>query len=122
MDYCCITTPIDGVNDVASGTPSQITSAYVPGPCATAWRPHGARNKMDKLKDRFIWPGMEIQEFWQQYPQCQCTAPKKPVPVPLIPLPIVSIPLERICMDLIGPLPKSAWVHEYILVLVDYAT
>eukprot|EP00063_Salmo_salar_P062418 XP_014037253.1 PREDICTED: collagen alpha-1(XI) chain-like [Salmo salar] len=31
-------------------------------------------------------------------------------------------PFERIAMDLVGPLPKSARGHEYILVVVDYAT
>ncbi|XP_036804331.1 uncharacterized protein LOC118940159 [Oncorhynchus mykiss] len=31
-------------------------------------------------------------------------------------------PFERIAMDLVGPLPKSARGHEYILVVIDYAT
>lgn len=43
-------------------------------------------------------------------------------PTPLIPLPIIEMPFERILMDLVGPLPKSAWGHEHILVIVDYAT
>ncbi|KAL1277202.1 hypothetical protein QQF64_023875 [Cirrhinus molitorella] len=41
---------------------------------------------------------------------------------PLIPLPIIEVPFERIGMDLVGPLPKSARGHEHILVIVDYAT
>ncbi|KAK3550169.1 hypothetical protein QTP86_021198 [Hemibagrus guttatus] len=55
-------------------------------------------------------------------PRCQQTAPQKPVPAPLIPLPLISVPFEWVGMDLIGPLPKSAWGHEYTLVMVDYAT
>ncbi len=43
-------------------------------------------------------------------------------PSPLIPLPIIEVPFERIGMDLVGPLPKSARGHEHILVIVDYAT
>jgi hypothetical protein len=39
----------------------------------------------------------------------------------LIPLPIIETPFERIAMDLVGPLSKSAR-YEYILVVVDYAT
>lgn len=42
--------------------------------------------------------------------------------MPLIPLPIIGVPFESIGMDLVGPLPKSPRGHEYILVIVDYAT
>lgn len=41
---------------------------------------------------------------------------------PLIPMPITDVPFEQVGMSLAGPLPKSTWGHEYILVLVDYAT
>uniref|UniRef100_A0A8C5PIZ8 Integrase catalytic domain-containing protein n=1 Tax=Leptobrachium leishanense TaxID=445787 RepID=A0A8C5PIZ8_9ANUR len=41
---------------------------------------------------------------------------------PLVPLPIIEMPFERIAMDLVGPLPKSARGHQYILVIMDYAT
>ena len=40
----------------------------------------------------------------------------------LILLPVIETPFERIAMDLVGPLPKSARGYEYILVVVDYAT
>lgn len=43
-------------------------------------------------------------------------------PVSLIPLPIIGVPFKRISMDLIGPLPKSTQGHEYMLVIMDYAT
>ncbi|XP_053092650.1 uncharacterized protein LOC128318789 [Pangasianodon hypophthalmus] len=46
-------------------------------------------------------------------PQCQKT--HKPAPVSLIPFPIIGVPFERIG-------PKSARGHEFILVIVDYAT
>ncbi|KAL0199892.1 hypothetical protein M9458_003079, partial [Cirrhinus mrigala] len=58
----------------------------------------------------------------QACPTCQWNATRKPPPNPLIPLPIIDVPFERIGMDLIGPLPKSAREHEHILVIVDYAT
>ncbi|XP_073699827.1 NLR family CARD domain-containing protein 3-like [Garra rufa] len=50
------------------------------------------------------------------------TSPRKPPRSPLIPLPTIDVPIERIGMDLVGPLPKSARGHEHILVVVDYAT
>ncbi len=41
---------------------------------------------------------------------------------PLRPLPLMQVLFERIGMDLIGPLERSARGHRFALVLVDYAT
>ncbi len=84
----------------------------------------GVENTTQRIRDRFHWPGMEaeVKRFCQACPTCQRTSPRKPPPSPLIPLPIIEVPFERIGMDLVGPLPKSAWGHEHILVTVDYAT
>uniref|UniRef100_A0A8C5CZT0 ribonuclease H n=1 Tax=Gadus morhua TaxID=8049 RepID=A0A8C5CZT0_GADMO len=55
-------------------------------------------------------------------PECQQVAPKPHFCGPLIPLPIISVPFSGISMDLVGPLPKSSRGHQYILVILDYAT
>jgi len=44
------------------------------------------------------------------------------VRAPLIPLPIISQPFERIAMDIVGPLPRSARGNRFVLVVCDYAT
>ncbi len=84
----------------------------------------GAANTTKRVRDRFHWPGLEaeVKRFCQSWPTCQKTSPRTPPPSPLIPLPIIEVPFERIGMDLVGPLPKSARGHEHILVIVDYAT
>ncbi|XP_066460899.1 zinc finger protein 850-like [Eleutherodactylus coqui] len=41
---------------------------------------------------------------------------------PLVPLPVIEVPFDRIAMDLVGPVVKSARGHQYILVILDYAT
>ncbi|XP_067293545.1 uncharacterized protein [Pseudorasbora parva] len=84
----------------------------------------GVANTIQRIRDRFHWPGLdgEVKRFCQACPTCQRTAPRAPPPSPLIPLPIIGVPFERIGMDLVGPLPKSARGHEHILVIVDYAT
>ncbi|KAL0154420.1 hypothetical protein M9458_050269, partial [Cirrhinus mrigala] len=84
----------------------------------------GVENTVQRIRDRFHCPGLdaEVKRFCQACPTCQRTAPRKPPPNPLIPLPIIDVPFERIGMDLVGPLPKSARGHEHILVIVDYAT
>ncbi|KAL1250905.1 hypothetical protein QQF64_018701 [Cirrhinus molitorella] len=84
----------------------------------------GAQNTTQRIRDRFHWPGLEgdVRRFCQACPTCQRTSPRTPPPSPLIPLPIIEVPFERIGMDLVGPLPKSARGHEHILVIIDYAT
>ncbi|XP_026146496.1 uncharacterized protein LOC113120717 [Carassius auratus] len=84
----------------------------------------GAQNTVQRIRDRFHWPGLDadVKRFCQACPICQRTSPHTPPPSPLIPLPIIEVPFERIGMDLVGPLPKSARGHEHILVIVDYAT
>ncbi|KAI2655868.1 Retrovirus-related Pol polyprotein [Labeo rohita] len=84
----------------------------------------GVHNTTQRIRDRFHWPGLEVEvkRFCEACPTCQRTSPRKPPPSPLIPLPIIEVPFERIGMDLVGPLPKSARGHEHILVIVDYAT
>ncbi len=84
----------------------------------------GAGNTIQRIRDRFHLPGLEaeVKRFCQACPDCQKTSPKPPPPMPLIPLPIIEVPFERIGMDLVGPLPKSAREHEHILIVVDYAT
>ena len=41
---------------------------------------------------------------------------------PLRPLPLVEAPFDRIGMDIIGPLERSAHGYRFVLVLIDYAT
>ncbi|CAH2247248.1 PREDICTED: uncharacterized protein LOC108718501 [Pelobates cultripes] len=64
----------------------------------------------------------EFANYCSSCPECQHTAPFKAYRSPLVPLPIIEIPFERIAMDLVGPLVKSARGHQYILVILDYAT
>ncbi|KAL1260038.1 hypothetical protein QQF64_007865 [Cirrhinus molitorella] len=83
-----------------------------------------AENTLQRLRDRFHWLGMnmDVRRFCQACKVCQKTTPKKPALAPLIPLPVIEVPFTRIGMDLVRPLPKSARGHEYILVIVGYAT
>ncbi|XP_073727643.1 uncharacterized protein [Misgurnus anguillicaudatus] len=88
----------------------------------------GAHLGVDKTKERvlqrFFWPGVhkEVENYCRSCPECQQSAPKPNFRSPLIPLPIIETPFERIGMDIVGPLPRSGRGHQYILVMVDYAT
>lgn len=84
----------------------------------------GAEKTCDRILRRFYWPGVlaEVTRHCGECPECQLTAPKPAFRNPLVPLPIIETPFERIAMDIVGPLPKSARGHQYILVVLDYAT
>lgn len=72
----------------------------------------------------FFWPGVyqEMKDYCDSCPTCQRTAPTSHFRSPLVPLPIIEVPFDCIAMDMVGPLPKSARGHQYILVVLDYAT
>lgn len=82
------------------------------------------QSTLEKIQAQIFWPGMdaEVQNFCHCCLQCQHTSPKKNTPAPLIPLPIIEVPFERVGIDLVSPLLESARGHEYILVIMDYAT
>lgn len=84
----------------------------------------GVEKNKERVLKRFFWPGVhkEVENYCRSCPECQQSAPKPNFHSPLIPLPIIETPFERIGMDIVGPLPKSGRGHQYILVMIDYAT
>jgi hypothetical protein len=83
----------------------------------------GAHLRMEKTRERignrFHWPGGKrtIEDYCRSYPDCQIKAPRVQYRNPLVPLPIIGVPFERVAMDLVGPLVKTARGHQYILVI-----
>lgn len=59
----------------------------------------------------------EIRNYCQRCLQCQRTTPHQPALTLLVLLPIISVSFERVGIDLVAPLPKSTWCHEYILIM-----
>ena len=86
---------------------------------------HGGRGQTeDYLLSKFYWPGVyaDIRNFCASCSKCQLVNPSVDPKVPLRPLPVIGVPFSRVGMDLVGPLVISSKGHQYILVLVDYAT
>ena len=86
---------------------------------------HLGRDKTAKrVLQRFYWPTIykDVADFCRGCDACQKVAGKKVGRAPLIPLPVISQPFERIAMDVVGPLPRSASGNRFVLVLCDYAT
>ena len=84
----------------------------------------GMEKTYERVVARFYWPGVKkaVEEYCRHCATCQLHSPKVTYREALIPLPIIDVPFRRIGMDIVGPLPKSARGHRYVLVIVDYAT
>ncbi|XP_075939166.1 uncharacterized protein LOC142940136 [Anarhichas minor] len=84
----------------------------------------GVEKTRQWIASRFHWPGVvrAVEDYCRTCIECQKMSPEPHFKSPLIPLPIIDVPFSRIAMDLVGPLAKSARGHQYILVILDYAT
>ncbi len=84
----------------------------------------GQAATLNRLMTRFFWPGIHenVRRWCAACRECQLVNPPASPKAPLRPLPLMQVPFERIGMDLIGPLERSARGHRFALVLVDYAT
>lgn len=77
-----------------------------------------------RLLARVFWPGIyrDVKEYCSTCTTCQYTQPRGRPGGPLQPMPLTQTPFQRIAIDILGPLPKGKGGHQYIMVMVDYAT
>lgn len=84
----------------------------------------GVKKTIAKAKTRYFWYGMrrDIESWIQKCDECASRkAPNKRFRAPLK-LYSVGIPMERLAIDVAGPLVKSSKGNRYILVISDYFT
>jgi len=86
----------------------------------------GVRKTKARIFEHFWWPGAgkAIAEYVKTCHTCQMVGkpnqgPKK---VPLRPIPVMEEPFARILVDIVGPLPRAASGHQYILTIMCTAT
>ncbi len=84
----------------------------------------GQAATLNRLMARFFWLGIHenVRRWCAACRECQLVNPPASPKASLRPLPLMQVPFDRIGMDLIGPLERSACGHRFALVLVDYAT
>jgi hypothetical protein len=99
------------INDILTELHSTLTSGHL-----------GRNKTLGKVKQRFYWTGWrdDVIKFCEQCNECaqKKSAPKKPRAQ--LRQYLVGEPLERVGLDILGPLPKTNSGNKYILVLVDY--
>jgi hypothetical protein len=82
----------------------------------------GVNKTIQRVKQRFYWPQCQtdVKEFIKQ---CDgCSSRKGPPRKPKAPLQLYTVgaPMERIAIDIMGPLPVSENGNRYLLVTMDY--
>jgi hypothetical protein len=85
----------------------------------------GIRKTLDRVRARFFWPGL-VRNVISFVNSCSLCQSKKGLPAQpaglLSPLPPVDSPMERVGIDLMGPLIKTEMGNRWIIVVTDYFT
>ena len=84
----------------------------------------GVNKTIGKVKERFYWPKLRY-DIKRWCAQCDlCASRKDPTRRMKAPLAtyLVGAPMERIAIDVLGPLPVSEDGNKYILIAMDYFT
>ena len=78
----------------------------------------GFRKTMEKIRSRFYWPGQRHDvENWCK--ACaKCASRKSPTRRRRAPMQsgLVGTPMQRVAMDILGPLPVTARENKYVLI------
>lgn len=84
----------------------------------------GITKTLSRVKRRFFWHGMR-NDIEQWCKKCDvCASRKRPAKQPKSAMSQYNVgaPLERVAMDIVGPLPRSNSGNKYILMISDYFT
>ena len=99
------------VNDVLTSLHDSPTSGHL-----------GITKTLAKVRERFYWPGQrqDVEEWLMKCEKCATgKGAKKGNRAPLVSCP-PGYPMERIAIDILGPLPESSKGNKYIMVVGDY--
>ena len=84
----------------------------------------GLKRTLHSLRLRYHWPGLTSQTYRWVLRCTGCAAKKNYGRKRRAPFQqsIVGFPMERIAMDILGPLPRTPRGNRYVLVISDYFT
>ncbi len=84
----------------------------------------GITKTLQKVRSQFYWPGQrrDVENWCLVCEECsRRKSPSRPRRAPLQ-SDLSGVPLQRVAMDILGPLPQTEKGHKYILVIADYFT
>ena len=84
----------------------------------------GVKRTLARIRERFFWPScrQSVEGWCRNCEQCQVSkGPGKKHKGPMKQF-NVGAPLERVALDILGPLPTSKRGNKYILIIGDYFT
>ena len=83
----------------------------------------GAEKTLGKIRQTFYWPNIkdDVEKYCSKCTLCAARKKPKPAKSPLGSN-VVLAPMERIAVDILGPLPKTESGNTYVLVICDCYT
>ena len=84
----------------------------------------GVKKTLQRLRQRFYWLGMrrDVEEWYRTCDVCSAKKGPHTRPRGLLQLYNVGAPLERVAVDIAGPLPMTTSGNKYIVVAMYYFT
>ncbi len=84
----------------------------------------GEKRTTLRVSARFFWPyyRRDVCKWCRTCLLCQARKPPQPRPRAAMHQYRVGAPMERVAMDILGPLPESHLGNKYILIVGDYFT
>ena len=84
----------------------------------------GYKRVAQDLSKVFYWPSLwrDVRRHCKECGVCQRHSKAKPRRVPMHEREVLTVPSERVCVDLVGPLPRAKGGMEFILTCIDVAT
>ena len=82
----------------------------------------GVTKTVGRVQERFYWPGQhsDVEDWIQCCERCSTGKARKAGPrAPLVSC-LPGYPLERVAIDILGPLPETERRNKYIMVVADY--
>ena len=86
---------------------------------------HRGKNKVACSVQRFFyWPSLwrDVAHHCKSCESCQKTSKISPRPNPMQEREVVTVPSDRVCVDIVGPLPKSKKGYTHLLTYIDVAS
>ena len=84
----------------------------------------GFKKVAKDLSRLFYWPSLrrDVRAHNKECETCQRFSKSKPMKTPMCVREVITIPHERVCVDLVRPLPKAKGGVKYIWTCIDVAT